>query len=272
MRRTPVNAGQDPIEEADPVGTDGDDSAAAVPDATPPFRPATAGARVWFRNAFELVRSIALVLVLFFLVRAFIVEAFKIPTSSMEGTLLAGDFLLVNKAVYGAEIPGTHITLPGFAEPERGDIIVFHPPHDPAKHYVKRLVGLPGDTLEMRDKALLVNGEPLVEPYVRHRDPGGDAVHPGMVWQSPFLQKDAIPGRYRPSRDNWGPLIVPPDRFFVLGDNRDNSEDSRYWGFITRESIKGRPWRVYYSTDPAHPGAFSWLRDVRWDRIGGLIE
>jgi signal peptidase I len=93
-----------------------------------------------------------------------------------------------------------------------------------------------------------------------------------MVWQSPDLQKGAIPGRYRPSRDNWGPLIVPSERYFVLGDNRDNSEDSRYWGFITRESIKGRPWRVYYSTDQAHAGVLSWLQDVRWERIGGLIE
>ncbi|MEX0856401.1 MAG: signal peptidase I [Gemmatimonadota bacterium] len=260
--------------QSDPQGalTPDADLTGAAPERQRPFEPAGSGARVWLRNAFELVRSVALVLVLFFLVRSFVVEAFKIPTSSMEGTLLAGDFLLVNKAVYGAEIPGTGFSIPAFAEPDRGDIVVFHPPHDPAKHYVKRLLGLPGDTLQMREKLLLVNGSPVEEPYVRHQDPTGDAVHPGMVWQMPFVQEHAVPSRYRPSRDNWGPLVVPEDHFFVLGDNRDNSEDSRYWGFISRESIKGRPWRVYYSADQDHSGVLSWFRDVRWDRIGGLIE
>jgi len=247
----------------------------AEPESSSPgsFQPAGTGARVWLRGAMEFLRSVALVLVCFFLVRTFVVEAFKIPTSSMEGTLLAGDFLLVNKAVYGADVPGTGLTLPAFTEPRRGEIIVFHPPHEPAKHYVKRLVGLPGDTLEMRQKLLQVNGAVLDEPYVQHHDPDGDAVHPGMTWQGPFLPDERVAsGRYRPSRDNWGPLIVPDDHFFVLGDNRDNSEDSRYWGFVEREDIKGRPWRVYYSSDPAHAGLVSWFRDVRWERIGGLIQ
>jgi len=237
-----------------------------------PFEPARVGGRAWLRGAMEFVRSVALVLVCFFLVRTFVVEAFKIPTSSMEGTLLAGDFLLVNKAVYGAEIPGVGIILPAFAEPERGDIVVFHPPHDPAKHYVKRLVGVPGDTLQMQEKRLIVNGRPADEPYVRHQDPDGDAVHPGMAWQGSYVGERTPSGRYRPSRDNWGPLVVPDEQFFVLGDNRDNSEDSRYWGFVTRDDIKGRPWRVYYSSDPAQAGMMSWFRDVRWDRIGGLIR
>jgi signal peptidase I len=219
----------------------------------------------------EFVRSLALVLVFFMLVRAFGVEAFKIPTSSMEGTLLAGDFLLVNKAVYGAEIPGLGVSLPAFASPERGDVIVFHPPHDLAKHYVKRLVGMPGDTLLMKEKHLFVNGSELDEPYALYQDPGGDAVHPGMSWQNRYL-RDPEAGRYRPSRDNWGPIIVPEEQFFVLGDNRDNSEDSRYWGFVDRDQIKGRPWRVYYSSEPTVAGAFGWLRYVRWDRIGGLIQ
>jgi signal peptidase I len=228
--------------------------------------------RSWGGAFMDLLRSLTLVLVFFFVVRAFVVEAFKIPTASMEGTLLVGDFLLVNKAVYGAEIPGTGIALPPLASPERGEVIVFHPPHEPEKHYVKRLVGLPTDTLMMRDKVLYVNGEPLDEPYVRHLDPHGDAVHPAMTWQAHFLMGGARPGRYRPSRDNWGPIVVPEERYFVLGDNRDNSEDSRYWGFVQRESIKGRPWVVYYSAEPDALEGRSWFRYVRWGRIGGRIR
>ncbi len=220
----------------------------------------------------DLIRTAALVLVLFFATRSFVVEAFKIPTSSMEGTLLAGDFLLVNKAAYGAEIPGLGISLPAISEPHRGEVIVFRPPHEPGKHYVKRLLGIPGDTIEMKGKRLFVNGDEVKEPYARYLDTDGDAVHPSMRWQETYLRKGAKPGGYRPSRDNWGPLVVPAERFFVLGDNRDNSEDSRYWGFVLRGDIEGRPWFVYYSSEPPESGGFSFLRDVRWERIGGLIR
>ena len=220
----------------------------------------------------EALRSVVLALLILLAVRALVVEAFKIPTSSMEGTLLAGDFLLVNKAVYGAEIPGVGLSLPAFASPERGEVVVFHPPHEPSKHYVKRLVGMPGDTLEMRKKHLYLNGNRVEEPYVRYKDPHGDAVHPGMAWQSRFLADGPRPGRYRPSRDNWGPLVVPEARYFVLGDNRDNSEDSRYWGFVREDAIKGRPWIVYYSTEPEMLSGVGWLREIRWDRIGGRIR
>jgi signal peptidase I len=185
---------------------------------------------------------------------------------------MAGDFLLVNKAVYGAEIPGTDLHLPAFATPHRGEVIVFHPPHDPEKHYVKRLLGLPGDTLQMRAKRLFVNGVELTEPYVRFLDPDGDAFHPGMGWQREFLADDDVSNGYRPSRDNWGPIVVPPDRLFVLGDNRDNSEDSRYWGFVERSSVRGRPWMVYFSTLPVPSSGDGWLAYVRWERIGGTIE
>lgn len=217
-------------------------------------------------------RSLAVAFLLFLVIRAFVVEAFKIPTSSMENTLLVGDFLLVNKAVYGAEIPGTPLNLPSFAEPDRGDVIVFNPPHDPSKNYVKRLVGLPGDTLEMRGKQLYLNREPLDEPYARYIDREADAVHPGMAWQEAYLVPDPRRRSYRPSRDSWGPIVVPQDHFFVLGDNRDNSEDSRYWGFVDREAVKGRPWFVYYSFDPARVRRVPWVRDIRWERIGGLIR
>lgn len=224
------------------------------------------------RTIWDWTKSALVAFILFLVIRAFLVEAFKIPTSSMEGTLLVGDFLLVNKAVYGAEIPGTGIHLPAFDDPDRGDVVVFNPPHDPHKNYVKRLVGLPGDTLEMRDKTLYLNGLHQEEPYARHMDGRGDAVHPGMSWQVDYLATSRPPAGYRPSRDNWGPIVVPEDHYFVLGDNRDNSEDSRYWGFVSREAIRGRPWFVYYSFDAHDRGPASWLRDVRWDRIGGLIR
>jgi signal peptidase I len=265
-----------PVEESGnpgpgPVGGNGSRPEARASGSSP-SEVALRRRRGWSSAFFDLLRSLALVLVFFFLVRAFLVEAFKIPTASMEGTLLVGDFLLVNKAVYGAEIPGTGLVLPSLSSPERGEVIVFHPPHEPDKHYVKRLVGLPKDTLMMSDKVLFVNGEALHEPYVRHSDVTGDAVHPAMAWQARFLKAGPRPGRYRPSRDNWGPIVVPEDRYFVLGDNRDNSEDSRYWGFVRREAIKGRPWLVYYSAAPEALAGVSWFRYVRWDRIGGRIR
>ena len=224
------------------------------------------------RWMWEGVKAVSTAIVLFLLIRTFVVEAFKIPTSSMENTLLVGDFLLVNKAVYGAEIPLSGGKLPAFAEPARADVVVFLPPHDPGKNYVKRIVGLPGDTLEMRDKVLFVNGEPVVEPYARYLDPFTDPADPRMQWQREHLVGEAGERRYLPSRDFWGPLVVPAQRYFVLGDNRDNSEDSRYWGFLSDDAIRGQPMFVYYSfnRDPLLP--FSWLTEVRWTRIGDAIR
>jgi signal peptidase I len=232
--------------------------------------PRSFGAGV-FGTAWDWTRSVAMAFVLFLGIRAFAVEAFKIPTSSMENTLLVGDFLLVNKAVYGPIVPGLNVRLPGYREPQRGDVVVFNPPHEPEKNYVKRLVGLPGDTLEMRDKELRVNGRRLLEPYVHYVDDGGDAVHPGMGWQSNHLIASTR-RNYHPSRDNWGPLVVPEGEYFVLGDNRDNSEDSRYWGFVDRHAIRGRPWFVYYSFDPSASENAPWARAVRWGRIGRPIR
>jgi len=221
--------------------------------------------RDWFR--FGLIT-----LLLFLLIRGFLLEAFTIPTASMEGTLLVGDFLFVNKALYGAEIPGTEARLPAIRDPKREDIVVFRPPHDPSRVYVKRVVGIPGDTLEMRRKQLFLNGIPKEEAYARHMDDRRDAVHPGMRWQSDFLSSSGPIRRYQPSRDNWGPLVVPHDRFFVLGDNRDNSEDSRYWGFIGREDIRGHPWMVYLSLRAEDGFSAGWLRRVRWDRVGHFVH
>jgi signal peptidase I len=216
-------------------------------------------------------KSLLVALAIFLVLRTFVVEAFKIPTSSMEGTLLVGDFLLVNKAVYGGRIPGTDLTFGALRQPERGDVVVFHPPHEPARHYVKRLVGMPSDTLEMRGKDLYVNGQPVPEPYAQHMDGRGDTVHPDMDWQSNHLIA-APPREYHPTRDNWGPLIVPDGHYFMLGDNRDNSEDSRYWGFVPRDQIQGRPWLVYYSQAPFGAAHEPWYKRVRWGRLGTVVH
>ena len=204
----------------------------------------------------------------------------------MEGTLLVGDYLLVNKAVYGAKVPFLDLRLPAWREPARGEVVVFHPPHDPHKNYVKRVVGVPGDTLQMREKTLFVNGREMQESYARHIDGRGDATHSDMRWQRNHLlagrrrqpygegggwavrERDSRREGYRPSRDNWGPIAVPEDSYFVLGDNRDNSEDSRYWGFVDRRSIRGQPWRLYFSYDSSHRAGVPPLRAVRWERVG----
>jgi len=224
------------------------------------------------RIAWDWTRTVLAAFVLFLFIRAFVVEAFKIPTSSMERTLLVGDFLLVNKAVYGAEIAGTGFHVPAFSEPGRGDVVVFEPPHEPGRSFVKRVVGLPGDTLEMREKTLFVNGAALQEPYARYIDRSGDAVHAGMKWQSNYLIAGPSDRERPPTRDNWGPLVVPEENYFMLGDNRDNSEDSRYWGFVHRDGIRGRPWFVYYSFDPTGQDRMPWLGSVRWERIGQPIR
>lgn len=225
------------------------------------------------RWMWEWFKAISTALVLFLLIRAFLVEAFKIPTGSMENTLLIGDFLLVNKLVYGAEIPMTQQRLPAFSEPQLGDVIVFFPPHEPSKNYVKRAVGLAGDTLEMRDKVLYRNGEPVVELYARHVDPFSDPSDPRMEWQREYLPAGKRDWRsYHPTRDNWGPVVVPEGRLFTLGDNRDNSEDSRYWGFVEQSAVRGRPLLVYYSFEPDVAQPFAWLTGIRWTRLGDLIR
>lgn len=224
------------------------------------------------RWAWEWAKSILIALALFLVIRTFLVEAFRIPTGSMEKTLLVGDFLLVNKAIYGANIPGLGLRTPAFDSPERGDIVVFEPPHEPGKNYVKRLVGLPGDTLEMRDKVLYLNSEPQIEPYVQHTDVSGFDMPIPVAWQRQYLLPGIDPMQYRATRDNWGSIVVPEGKYFVLGDNRDDSEDSRYWGFVDRNAIKGQPLFIYYSFNPNTLRVLPWISEIRWDRIGSVIQ
>ncbi|SVB75286.1 uncharacterized protein METZ01_LOCUS228140 [marine metagenome] len=227
-----------------------------------------------------IARSVVLALLLFSLVKTLVLEAFKIPTSSMASTLLPGDFVLVNKAVYGTRI-SSDWGIPGWNDPERGDVVVFQPPHDPLRNYVKRVIAEPGDIIEMRDGTVFVNGESFVEDYLNNSlvsTQNVDVRHSDMDWQVGYwVNSDSMAirdrqDRYRPSRDNWGPLRVPMGEFFVLGDNRNDSEDSRYWGFVVRSSIQGKAWFIYYSAEPRHNNYRSWLNTLRWDRIGKRIN
>lgn len=250
-----------------PVAGNGSDTP-RVPSPPPQRRSAL---RRWFDSW---MRSLGMALVLFLIVRTFLLEAFQIPSGSMERTLLAGDFLFVNKAVYGAQIPGTNARLPGFNSPQRGDVIVFAFPKNPTLSYVKRVIGIPGDIVEMRLGQVYVNGQELEEPYVQRVDPLHDGFDPDFYWQRDYLVRptDEQRRRYHPTRDTWGPLRVPMEKYFVLGDNRDNSEDSRYWGFVDAGAVKGRPLVVYFSYDRGTRDALPWLTDIRWGRLGSLIR
>ena len=225
------------------------------------------------RVLWDWAKSFQLAVLLFLLIRAFLVEAFKIPSGSMEGTLLVGDFLLVNKLVYGAEVPFTSKRLPAVRRPRRGDVIVFQWPSDPTKNFVKRLVGVPGDTLSMDEGLLRRNGVRVEEQYVRHTDPGIDPAGEEFRWQRDYLVTTAEASvGYHPSRNNWGPIVVPPRHLFVLGDNRDNSLDSRYWGFVPDSLVRGQPLLVYYSYAPDSSSRLAWLTSVRWHRLGSRIR
>jgi signal peptidase I len=220
----------------------------------------------------EWTKIIQIAVVVFLVIRTFLVEAFKIPSGSMEHTLLVGDFLLVNKLVYGAEVPFTHQRLPKIESPKIGDVIVFDYPRDPTKNFVKRLVGLPGDTVEMRDGVLYRNATRISEGYIERTDIDADVPEEEFAWQRDYLVHRPGEGGYHPSRNNWGPLVVPGKSYFVLGDNRDNSLDSRYWGFVADSLVKGKPFVIYYSYAPDTVDRFAWLTHIRWNRLGELIR
>lgn len=192
------------------------------------------------------------------------VQAFHIPSGSMEGTLLTGDFLFANKALYGAEVPLLNRRLPAVREPRRFDIVIFDSVDEPGVNVVKRVIGMPGDTISMRSNAVYINNRPIQEDYAEP-GPSDDSSDPTMRWQESYVIGE-LSGRYRPTLQNWGPLLVPADSFFVMGDNRHVSYDSRYWGFLGRNRIRGKPMLVYYSFDrTARP--FPALTGVRWRRL-----
>jgi len=227
------------------------------------------GGRSFAGWLWDWAKSIMVALVVWFLLRTFLVEAFRIPSGSMENTLLIGDFLFVNKALYGAEVPLIHKRLPAVREPRQGEIIVFDSVEEDIK-VVKRLIGMPGDTLAMKGGQLFRNGLRWPEPYVVHADPLPSA-NPSQrqrmkQWQTPYLV-DIDPDTYRPDLQDWGPIVVPPDSYFVMGDSRDNSHDSRMWGFLPRENVRGTPLIVYFSYDKNSWKPLPFVTDVRWGRL-----
>lgn len=223
------------------------------------------------QSFWEGLKSLLLAFALFLVLRSFVIQNFVITSGSMERTLLVGDFLMVNRLALGSRIPFTRTLIPGYSEPHRFDVLVFDPPHEENLKLVKRLIGMPGDTVEMRQQVLYLNGRPVEEPWVRHEGTG-DEVHPWMEWQRDYLAPGTNRAEYRPTRDNWGPLVIPPDHFFMLGDNRDSSLDSRYWGLLERWRLEGRAVFIYFSYNKGSDRPFSFVREIRWDRIGGTIE
>jgi signal peptidase I len=194
----------------------------------------------------ENLEAIILAIILALFIRTFIVQAFKIPSGSMKETLKIGDHILVNKFVYGIKLPFVKATVVPVKDPKPGDIVVFEFPEDPKKDFIKRTVAVGGDTVEIRDKVVYVNG-------VRQE-------HPFAVVSDQYI----IPGRLQP-RDNLGPVTVPEGKLFVMGDNRDHSYDSRFWGFVDLAAVKGKAFIIYWSWDKED---FA----VRWGRIGKTIN
>lgn len=232
-----------------------------------------AGPRGFKAWALDWAKSIGSAFVLFLIVRTFLVQTYVITSGSMENTLLVGDLLLLSRSAYGAEIPLTDVRLPGYTTLKHGHIVVFEGPHQPELDLVKRLVGLPGDTLEMRAGVLFRNGERVEEPRATHPDSTTtDLTHPWMEWQRRFLAPGTEPTSYEPTLHDWGPILVPEDRYFMLGDNRENSLDSRYWGFVPRDLIKGKAVMIYYSYDGNSTRPLRVVREVRWSRIGDRIR
>ncbi|MEP7227572.1 MAG: signal peptidase I [Gemmatimonadales bacterium] len=222
---------------------------------------------IWF---WEWTKSILVALLVWFFLRTFLVEAFRIPSGSMENTLLIGDFLFVNKALYGAEVPLIGARLPAVREPHRNDILVFDSVEDEGLKVVKRLIGMPGDTLSMENGELFRNGARVNEPYAVRSDPtrSEDPIQRAKMreWQLPHLvNRDEA--TYQPDLQEWGPIVVPPDSFFMMGDNRDSSYDGRYWGFLPRANVRGRPLVVYFSYDPSSWRALPFVTAVRWSRL-----
>jgi len=216
-------------------------------------------------------KSIAVALVVWFFLRTFLVEAFRIPSGSMENTLLIGDFLFVNKLLYGAEVPLIHKRLPAVREPRRGDILVFDSVEEEGLKVVKRLIGIPGDTLSMENGQLFRNGKQIEEPWVIRTDPNANADplqrEQMRHWQVTHLVAGVKADSYHPDLNNWGPIVVPPDSFFMMGDNRDGSYDGRYWGFLPRVNVRGRPLLVYYSFDGSTYKPLPFFTNIRWKLI-----
>ncbi len=198
----------------------------------------------------EYIESLIIAAIIAFFVRGFVVQAFKIPSSSMEPTLLIGDHLLVNRMSYVAKIPFTDTVIVNFGKPKRGDVIVFRYPVDPDKDFIKRVIAVGGERVEIRNKVIYINDKKIDDPWGFYTD------------------KTIMPGFLSP-KDNLGPVIVPKDSYFVMGDNRDHSLDSRFWGFVKNDLLVGRALILYGSWNSR---SSDFLRYIRWERFGKLIK
>lgn len=218
------------------------------------------------------IKSIAIALVLWIFLRALLLEAFHITSGSMERTLLVGDLLFVNKAVYGAQLPFIGTRIPAFRDPRRNEIVIFDSVDTPGLTVVKRVVGVPGDTIAMRSNVLSINGQPQNEPYVVGAPNSPDPEDPRFrTWQvHRVIGRD--PADYSPTLKNWGPFVVPADSFFMMGDNRDDSYDSRYWGFLGRDRIRGRATIIYFSYNKNGVLPLPAITAIRWRRLLKLIR
>ncbi len=194
----------------------------------------------------ENIEAVLVAVVLALFIRTFVVQAFKIPSGSMKETLQIGDHILVNKFIYGIKLPVVQTTLVPIKDPQRDDIIVFRYPDDPKKDFIKRVVGVAGDEVEIRDKRLFVNKKPVKQDFAI------------------YLDTHTIPKQFG-YRDNFGPVTVPENSLFVMGDNRDNSHDSRFWGYVDLKAVRGKAFIIYWSWDRSSFG-------VRWDRLGNLLR
>jgi signal peptidase I len=194
----------------------------------------------------ENVEAILIAVLLALFIRTFVVQAFKIPSGSMMDTLQIGDHILVSKFAYGIDIPFLHIPLLAGKAPRRGDVIVFKYPGDPDKDYIKRVVAVGGDVVAVRNKQLYINRQPVRENYIIHTE-----------------------SRVQPVRDDFGPVQVPDNHLFVMGDNRDNSSDSRFWGFLDPAAVRGKAFLIYWSWNGESDSV---LDRVRWARIGDVVK
>jgi len=210
--------------------------------------------RLTKKSVVDFAKSIAGIILMALVIKTTIVEAYQIPTGSMEDTILIGDFILGNKFIYGVKVPFTRISLPRVRKPRPGDIVIFRYPEDRSMNYVKRCIAVGGQTVQIRRKQLYVDGVHV--PNVPHLKFTDHRIYP--------------PGAGNP-RDNFGPVKVPERKIFVMGDNRDNSLDSRFWGFVPLEDVLGKGFIIYWSWDRDIP-LYNFFRRVRWNRIGSILR
>jgi signal peptidase I len=204
----------------------------------------------------EYFESLVIAVILALFIRTFVVQAFKIPTGSMEQNLLIGDHLLVNKFVFGPTVSTVERLLLPMKDIARGDVLVFKYPEDPERDFIKRVIGLPGDQIELKHKRVFVNGQRLDEPYVFYLEEP-PPLPQDMTREAPHVSSGD-------PREFYGPVTVPPNHYFAMGDNRDNSQDSRYWGFLPRDYVKGRALVIYWAYDGE---AGNILTGTRWSRL-----